>query len=98
MRASLFIFCLFFGSTVAVAQTGFVAGYRPAERPANAPVLLVSPAQSASWQADAGRGLPANLSGLEFLKDHGSWYTPFNQPNMPGRYDLRQLHRINQKD
>jgi hypothetical protein len=37
-------------------------------------------------------------TGLGFMKDQGAWYTPFNQPNLAGRYDIRGLHAGQNKD
>ncbi|MBL8420946.1 MAG: hypothetical protein JNK92_09945 [Dechloromonas sp.] len=77
---------------VAVAETiGPVAGLMPDVRPPGAPVI-VSVERTANWQAQALKGISAPQTGLEFLRDQGAWYTPFNQPNMSGRYDIRGLY------
>jgi len=65
---------------------------RPDQRPAGAPVIeRFEP--DAAWQALKGIAEPQ--TGVGFLKDQGAWYTPFNRPNMPGRYDIRHLHEQN---
>ena len=51
--------------------------------------------QDAAWQAQALKGIAEPQTGVGFLKDQGVWYTPFNRPNMPGRYDIRHLHDQN---
>ena len=68
-----------------------VAGLQPDRRPPGAPVIA-SFAPSADWQAQALKGIAPPQAGLEFLKDQGAWYTPFTQPGMPGRYDIRGPH------
>lgn len=68
-----------------------VAGLMPDRRPPGAPVIA-SFDQSPDWQQQALRGIAPPQSGLEFLKDQGAWYTPFNQPNSTARYDIRGLH------
>lgn len=76
----------------AVAETiGQVAGLMPDVRPPGASVI-VSFERTANWQAQALKGISAPQVGLEFLRDQGAWYTPFNQPNMSGRYDIRGLY------
>jgi hypothetical protein len=68
-----------------------VAGLQPDRRPPGAP-LIASFEQAAAWQAQALKGIAPPQAGLDFLKDQGAWYTPFTQPGMPGRYDIRCLH------
>ena len=68
-----------------------VAGLSPFERPPGAPVIrkpMVSPERAARLTQGVDQPLPR---GLEFLKDQGAWYTPFDHPGMAGPYDLRQL-------
>jgi len=81
-------FCLI---AVASAQVTEVAGLRPDQRPAGAPVVERFE-QSEAWKAQALKGVGEPRTGVGFLNDQGAWYTPFNRPNMPGRYDIRQLH------
>lgn len=76
----------------AVAENhGHVAGPKAERRPVNAPVIERFE-QSPEWRIQALQGVVPPLNGLDFLKDQGAWYTPFNQPNMPGRYDIRNLY------
>ena len=82
--------------TPAMADTGFVAGLNPAVRPANAPVITAFEPGEA-WKIQALQGIREPHSGLGFLKDQGAWYTPFNRPNLSGRYDLRGLHDPDRK-
>ena len=88
------VFGQFLLFTAAVAQTAEVAGLRPHQRPAGAPVIERFE-QDAAWQAQALKGIAEPQTGVGFLKDQGAWYTPFNRPNMPGRYDIRHLHEQN---
>ena len=74
-----------------VAEPPLVAGLKPAQRPADAPIV-VRFEQSEAWRAGALRGIAEPQTGLGFLNDQGAWYTPFNQPNSPGRYDIRGLY------
>ena len=70
-----------------------IAGLDPAERPAEAPVIqgvMHPPAWYAHALTGISRPIPASL---RFLEDQGNWYTPFNEPGMTGRYDLRGWHR-----
>jgi hypothetical protein len=94
-----FIFGQFFLFTVGFAQTGEIAGLRPYQRPAAAPVISVFEPTEAG-KSKALRGIHEPQVGVGFLKDQGAWYTPFNRPNMPGRYDIRGLHDTtkNKKD
>jgi hypothetical protein len=80
-----------------VAEPPLVAGLKPAQRPVGAPTVVRFD-QSAAWRAAALRGIREPQTGLGFLKDQGAWYTPFNQPNLPGRYDIRGLHAGQNKD
>lgn len=70
-----------------------VAGLAPYERPAGAPVLAEF-RQTPQWRSQALKGVSEPLpASLRFLDSQGAWYTPFNHPGMPGRYDLRGMHR-----
>lgn len=86
-----------FGVILAAAQGAavaeqFIAGLRPGERPAGAPVLS-QPARDANWMRNATAGVSEPLPPtLRFLDDQGSWYTPFTRPGMPGPYDIRGRH------
>lgn len=94
-RGSL-IFALILSCTAAVADEGFVAGLAPYQRPAGAPVIDQFE-QSDAWKAKALKGIGEPQTGVGFLKDQGAWYTPFNRPNLPGRYDIRGMHRNDNK-
>lgn len=75
------------------SSPGFVAGLAPHQRPAGAPVVRKF-IPDADWRRRALTGINEPLPvGLEILSRHGAWYTPFNQPGMPGPYDLRQWHQ-----
>ncbi len=80
-----------------VAEPPLVAGLKPAQRPVGAPIV-VRFEQSGAWRAGALRGIAEPQTGLGFLNDQGAWYTPFNQPNLAGRYDIRGLHAGQNKD
>jgi hypothetical protein len=78
----------------ALAAGGYpIAGLTPGERPAGAPVMK-EPVRGKGWDAAFFKGVdkpyPASLS---WSRDQGSWYTPFNNPGMPGRYDIRGWHK-----
>lgn len=97
-KYQILLFAHFFPLTVAIADPGFVAGLEPSARPATAPVITTF-APADAWKAQALRGIREPHTGLGFLKDQGAWYTPFNRPNLPGRYDIRGLHdTTNKKD
>ena len=70
-----------------------IAGVAPDARPEGAPVIRQTE-QDDVWRDRAREGIsqpyPPNL---KFLDDQGNWYTPFDRPNMPGRYDIRGLHQ-----
>ena len=80
--------------TVAGVQSAEVAGLRPDQRPSGAPVIERFE-QSDAWKAQALKGITEPQTGVGFLKDQGAWYTPFNRPNLPGRYDIRHMHDQN---
>lgn len=80
--------------TAAAAQTVDVAGLRSDQRPVGAPVIERFE-QSDAWRAKALTGIGEPQTGVGFLKDQGAWYTPFNRPNLPGRYDIRRMHEQN---
>ena len=69
-----------------------IAGVRPWERPAGAPVITTFK-KSPEWYAHALTGISKPYpASLRFLEDQGAWYTPFNQPGMLPPYDLRGWH------
>lgn len=98
IKTQVFVIGQLFLAAAAWAQAGGVAGLQPAQRPVAAP-LVERFEQSEAWKAQALKGIGEPRSGVAFLKDQGAWYTPFNRPNLPGRYDIRQLHdNGNKKD
>lgn len=69
----------------------FIAGTAPNQRPQNAPVIDEF-TRPDGWYDRALKGItPPYPHSLRFLEDQGAWYTPFNQPGMTGRYDMRGL-------
>ena len=80
------------GSDPASAPS-FVAGTAPSVRRPDAPALAAV-AKDARWYQTALSGVDSPFpTSLKFLDDQGNWYTPFTQPGMTGRYDLRRWHR-----
>jgi hypothetical protein len=80
------------GGMAGAAYAFPVAGVRPWERPAGAPVITVF-AKSPAWYQRALTGISEPIPpSLRFLESQGAWYTPFNRPGMPGRYDIRGWH------
>jgi hypothetical protein len=74
------------------AADAFIAGVDPSQRPAGAPTIS-APQRAPDWKARAERGITdPKPASLKFLDNQGSWYTPFDHPGMPGRYDIRRLH------
>jgi len=78
---------------LATASDVPVAGLKPYERPAGAPVLSIFD-KTGDWyrQALSGVSRPYPQS-LRFLEDQGPWHTPFNRPGMTGPYDIRGWHQ-----
>jgi len=71
------------------AQGYPIAGVDPSQRPVGAPVIetVVKPA---GWYTTALTGISQPYpQSLRFLEDQGNWYTPFNEPGMAPRYDIR---------
>ena len=70
-----------------------IAGTNPSQRPQGAPKIeeVIKPE---GWYSRALTGISQPYpSSLRFLEDQGNWYTPFNRPGMPGRYDIRGWYR-----
>ena len=79
-------------SLLPATSAEFVAGLAPNQRPAGAPVIQEF-APSADWRTQSLAGVSEPIpASLDFIDSQGAWYTPFNQPGMPGYYDLRNLH------
>lgn len=69
-----------------------MAGISPWERPVGAPVITTVD-HPGTWYTRALHGVSRPYPySLRFLEDQGNWYTPFNRPGMPGRYDIRGWH------
>lgn len=70
-----------------------IAGVRPWERPAGAPVITEFK-KGPEWYQRALTGISKPYpASLRFLEDQGAWYTPFNHPGMPAPYDIRGWHQ-----
>ena len=83
--------CVLAVSTAAAAGNP-IAGVKPHERPAGAPVITTFQKDGAWYQrALTGISQPYPHS-LRFLEDQGNWHTPFNRPGMPPPYDIRGWH------
>lgn len=66
-----------------------IAGARPDQRPHGAPAITTQD-KGDQWYQQALQGVTAPYpSSLSMLEDQGGWYTPFNVPGMPSRYDIR---------
>ena len=75
------------------ATIEFVAGLEPYQRPTSAPVIQEF-VPSTDWRSRFMSGIDEPIpTNLDFIDSQGAWYTPFNQPGMPGYYDLRNLHQ-----
>lgn len=93
--SALFLAGLLATLNPAAAQTAgdFVAGVQPDRRPQYAPRVMRVEHDDA-WRERTRRGITKPYPPtLMFIESHGHWYTPFDRPGMPGRYDLRNLHR-----
>lgn len=79
-------------SSLPATSAEFVAGLAPNQRPTGAPVIQEF-APSADWRTQSLAGVSEPIpASLDFIDSQGAWYTPFNQPGMPGYYDLRNMH------
>jgi len=76
-------------TSVAFAEEGLIAGVDPSQRPVAAPAITTVDHPGA-WYTTSLLGVSQPYpNSLRFLEDQGNWYTPFNHPGMPGRYDIR---------
>jgi hypothetical protein len=76
------------GGTPAKAEYP-MAGVDPSQRPQGAPSLS-EVIKGPDWYRRALTGISRPYpASLRFLEDQGNWSTPFINPGMPGRYDLR---------
>lgn len=77
---------------IAKADDLFVAGLRPFERPAWAPVITEMQ-RDGSWYVRALTGIEQPYpASLKFLEEQGEWFSPFLHPGMTGRYDIRHWY------
>lgn len=80
-------------SLSASAAETYIAGTDPSQRPPLAPAIKVVEKPD-GWYTHALKGVaPPYPYSLHFLENQGNWYTPFTNPGMPGRYDIRGWHR-----
>ena len=74
-------------------QSVFISGLTPDRRPESAPTIAKFQ-KNDGWYQQALKGIekpyPASLG---FLEDQEGWFVPFNHRGMPGRYDIRNLHK-----
>lgn len=91
--AALFLVCAFGSQALRAAEpeSTTIAGVRPYERPAGAPALRASDRDRSEQRQFRGVATPYPAS-LRFVANHGGWFTPFTEPGMTGRYDLRGYH------
>ena len=94
LSAALFAGIILGPSGLVLAENAYpIAGIDPSERPQGAPVIQ-SVQKDSSWYVAALTGVSQPYpDSLRFLEDQGNWYTPFNRPGMPGRYDIRGWYR-----
>ena len=95
VRAAQVILALLFvaGAVAPARAQSYVAGTQPDRRPEGAPRVQAFE-KSPKWQKAATAGVARPIPpSLKFLDDQGAWFTPFTRPGMPGRYDIRKLHR-----
>jgi hypothetical protein len=81
------------GVLLASDEGGFpIAGTQPSQRPQGAPVIKTAH-RTPDWYRHALTGVSRPYPySLQFLENQGDWYTPFNNPGMYGRYDIRGWH------
>ena len=85
--------CMLLFMAFSVSADYPIAGIEPSQRPAGAP-LIEWVQHDQAWFEHALTGIQKPYSrSLYFLDNQGNWYTPFNRPGMPGRYDIRGWHQ-----
>ncbi len=90
--AGLLGLLIIWAAVSAHAQTSFIGGSTPHQRPDGAPVIN-SDEHGSDWYAQALKGVSKPYPySLRFLEDQGNWFTPFNRPGMTGPYDVRRWH------
>ncbi|MBW9267336.1 MAG: hypothetical protein AB2540_16315 [Candidatus Thiodiazotropha endolucinida] len=70
-----------------------IAGVEPSKRPVDAPVIEWVMRDKVWYQSSLTGVQQPYPKSLYFLDNQGNWHTPFNQPGMKGRYDIRQWHQ-----
>ncbi len=69
-----------------------VAGLKPDQRPAGAPVISFMQ-KDAAWYSSALSGVSRPYPpSLWFLDNQGAWFNPFQYPGMRPPYDIRSRH------
>jgi hypothetical protein len=75
-------------STVGISISDIGADKRPTQAK-----VIETYDKPKGWYAQALTGLqPPYPSNFRFLEDQEAWYTPFIEPGMRGRYDIRGWH------
>ena len=70
-----------------------VAGLKPDQRPAGAPVISFM-RKDAAWYGRALSGVSRPYPrSLWFLDNQGAWFNPFQYPGMRPPYDIRSRHK-----
>lgn len=70
----------------------YIAGVKPSERPAGAPVITEF-VKTQEWYAYALTGVEQPYpKSLWFMDNVGGWWVSFTQPGMTGPYDIRGWH------
>lgn len=68
-----------------------IAGLQPDRRPSAPKVIDIN--RSWQWYARAFSGIEQPYPwSLSFVNGQGNWHTPFSDPGMTGKYDLRGWH------
>ncbi len=84
------------GGAALAAQDGGaypVAGLKPDQRPAGAPVISFMQ-KDAAWYSRALSGVSKPYPpSLWFLDNQGAWFNPFQHPGMLPPYDIRSRHK-----
>lgn len=69
-----------------------VAGLQPDRRPKAPKIEDID--RTGHWYARAFTGVERPYPwSLRFINGQGNWYTPFSEPGMTSKYDIRGWHR-----
>jgi len=73
-------------------NASFIAGENPSQRP-NVP-KIEKVQKDMNWYKNALKGIsdPIPVDILKMTYSQGNWHTPFTQPNLLDKYDIRGLH------